>query len=104
MSHDLPEEVLDFLIEERSQCLNEILDLSREIDRLTVERNKYINLLLGIRAKHSEADRRLAMATKLTVVDVKRKTTDPNVRALEKVLANPEQAQALIDLLREVQS
>lgn len=101
-SYDIPEEVEDFLLEEKARCLDEILDLSEEIEKLTNERNRYINLLLGVKKKHGDADRQLAMATKLTIVDVKRKTRDPSVRALEKILKDPSQAQALIDLLREV--
>ena len=99
--NEIPEELEDFLIEEKSWCLQNIRYLNYAIDKLNARRNEYQDRLIKWKDKHSRSDRMLAMATLLQVVTTKKKTKDPDVRALERVLKNPALAQDLIDLLKE---
>ena len=91
----------DSLNEEKVWCMENLRFLSKEIDELVTRKNECYNELLKWKDRYEKADWRLAMATKLTIVSAKGETKDPSVRALEKVLKDPGQAQALIDLLRE---
>ena len=99
--YELPEEVEDFLEEEKVWCMENLRFLNEEINELVTKKNECYNELLKWKERYEKTDRKLAFATKLTVVGIKRETKDPSVRALEKVLKDPSQAQALIDLLRE---
>ena len=99
--HDIPEELEDFLNEEKVWCMENLRFLTQEYNRLIDEKNRCGGEVSKWTSRYETADRKLAMATKLTIVDVKRRSKDPSVRALEKVLKDPSQAQALIDLLRE---
>ena len=99
--HDISEEEEDFLLEEKVWCMENLRFLTQEYNRLIDEKNRCGAKVAKWTGRYEKADRKLAMATKLTVVDVKKRSKDPDVRALERVLKDPSQAQALIDLLRE---
>ena len=90
-----------FLLEEKIQCAKEIKDLQTRLWGALQLKNRLESKIVNVHLRHNEADRKLAMANKLTIVGkAKRKSNDAS--AMEKLLKNPVKLAELIGLLEGV--
>jgi predicted nuclease with TOPRIM domain len=95
-STELSREEIDSLNEERIWCRENLKTVNKELNDLIMQRNKCLDKFLQWKRRFERADRKLALATKLTIV----KPRGPQPKdALEKVLQDKDKTQQLIDLL-----
>lgn len=88
-----------FLREEKSYCMENLRFLQPKLNDLIQEKNKYVSEIHKFKQRYEECDRKLAFATKLTVV--KRERGSSTVDALQSILKNKAKAAKLMELLGE---
>ena len=90
-----------FLLEEKIQCAKEIKELQTRLWGALQLKNRLENKIINVHLRHNEADRKLAMANKLTIVGkAKRKSKEKD--SMEELLKNPAKLAELIGLLEGV--
>lgn len=99
-SHTLPGNEKLSLKEELLDIRNRILPIILILEKLDRVRNMHLNKLLSLRSRYAEVDRKLAFATKLTVVNKKSKDKE-GTETLESILNDPEKAKKLMTLLKK---
>ena len=86
-----------FLREEKIECLSEIKKLTNRYRRICAVKNKTQSRILDLKLRHNEADRKIAIHTKFTVVGRERKSS--TVDALQAILKDRDKARRLIEIL-----
>jgi len=90
-----------FLLEEKIQCAKEIKDLQTRLWGALQLKNRLESKIVNVHLRHNEADRKLALANKLTIVKkAKRKSNEAS--SMEALLKNPAKLAELIGLLEGV--
>ena len=95
----MTEEEKDLLKETKARSARSMVSIGKELKELAEAKKRLLDMYFDYKRRFEDADMKLALETKLTVVKRGRKseTTD----SLEAVLQNKEKVKKLIILLRE---
>lgn len=94
----LSHEEESFLLEERAECFGKIKELYKELHRTITVKNILENKIINLKIQHNEADRKLALANKLTVI-TKASKKSKEESSMEALLKDPAKIAELIGLL-----
>jgi len=98
MESTIPDEKELALREEKADLRSKMLPIVKTIEKLSQAKLKIESKLMELKTLYHIADRELAMATKLTIVDKKAKQPD-GTAALAGILKDPEKAAKLMAML-----
>ena len=102
MSYELTEEEKEILEEELCWAKKKLEELFKKINSLIDEKNAYLLEYTGWERRFKVADRKYALATKLTIVGKgKSGKEDGVVKSLEKILNDKDKLKKFIALLEE---
>lgn len=91
----MTEDELASLKRNRQECKDHIVTLQDELHRLDKARKQLLEVYKDWKLRYEELDMQLALETKLTIIEPKKKSSDP----IEKLAKDPNKLQKLIDAL-----